>query len=156
MPILILEERAVNAVIDFLKERLPIYLARIQTENPGILLPMFSAIDDEYIDPSEVRRYPCACVFVDESKDKTKDRAMDENTCSLRVMSLYDGAKGTKKTYRYNAAIREAVQEDRSLGGRGCRAVVVERIYYTPINKGNQEVRVAESYLEVTMEVQRR
>lgn len=135
---------------------MPAYLAQIELENPGVLLPMFTVIDDEYIDPSDIRRYPAACVFVDESKDVVKDRAMDENTCSLRVMSLYDGSKATKKTYRYNAAIREAIQADRSLGGRGCRAKVVERVYYTPINRGNQEIRVAESYLEVTMEVQRR
>jgi len=156
MAIEILEENAVRAVVDFMTIRLPIYLAQIQIEHPDVELPMFARIDDEYLDPSDVFKFPFACVFVDDSKDETKDRALDHNVCRVRMMSLYDGKKATKKTYRYNAAIREAIQADRTLGGKGCRAKVLERIYYTPIMKGNQEVRVAETYLEVQMEVQRR
>ncbi len=158
MAIEILEERAVNAVVDFLRANLPLFLAQIETERPGLDLPMFKKIDDEYIDPHSVMNdeMPFACVFVDDSKDETKDRALDMNTCRVRVMSLYKGKQATKKTYRYNAAIREAIQANRSLGAPRCRATVLQRIYYTPIMRGGIEVRVAETYLEVKMEVERR
>lgn len=158
MPIEVLEERAVSAIVNYLKETLPDMLARLEAERPDIDLPMFKKIEDEYIDPNSVMNdeLPFACVFVDDSEDETKDRALDMNTCSVRIMSLYKGRLASKKTYRYNAAIREVIQGNRAIGAPRCRATVLKRIYYTPIMRGNIEVRVAETYLEVKMEVERR
>lgn len=158
MPIEVLEERAVSAIVNYLKETLPDMLARLEAERPDIDLPMFKKIEDEYIDPNSVMNdeLPFACVFVDDSEDETKDRALDMNTCSVRIMSLYKGRLASKKTYRYNAAIREVIQGNRAIGAPRCRATVLKRMYYTPIMRGNIEVRVAETYLEVKMEVERR
>jgi len=158
MPIEVLEERAVSAIVKYLKDTLPDMLARLEAERPDIDLPMFKKIEDEYIDPNSVMNdeLPFACVFVDDSEDETKDRALDMNTCSVRIMSLYKGRLASKKTYRYNAAIREVIQGNRSIGAPRCRATVLKRMYYTPIMRGNIEVRVAETYLEVKMEVERR
>jgi hypothetical protein len=158
MPIEVLEERAVSAIVNYLKETLPDMLARLEAERPDMDLPMFKKIEDEYIDPNSVMNdeLPFACVFVDDSEDETKDRALDMNTCSVRIMSLYKGRLASKKTYRYNAAIREVIQGNRAIGAPRCRATVLKRMYYTPIMRGNIEVRVAETYLEVKMEVERR
>jgi hypothetical protein len=152
----ILEEEAIKVLRTYFEATLPAKLAEIEAQYPDVLLPMYFKIDEEYMDPNDAYRFPYASIFVDKSKDETKDRALDQNECTIRVLSMFTGKNSTKQCYRYNAAIREVIQANRTLNECNYRAKVLERIYYNPIMKGNQEVRVAETYLEVTMEVQRR
>ena len=154
----ITEELAINALKAHLLKTLPGVLEEIEAEQQTtkLQLPMFKHMVDEYVDPDDIFDFPFAAIFVSESEDDVKDRALDKNSCNVRLMSVLVGKKTTLKAYRYHNAIREAIQRDRTLGKMGCRARVLSRKYYTPVFKGDEEIRVAESYIEITMEVQRR
>jgi hypothetical protein len=154
---IILEEEAIKRLTNYLTDALPPFLQEIIDEqNDGLDLPMFAKIADDYLDPSDMFKFPVMVIFATTSDDEVKDRALDENVCVLRVMTGVVGKRSSKKSYRYHNAIREAIQRNRGLGTMGCRARVVSRRYYSAVSKGDEEIRVAESYIEITMEVQRR
>jgi len=156
--VLLVEENALLALSTYLMAKLPDYLQAVETVQltTKLDLPMFQKIEIEYVDPEDIFTFPFAMAFVADSEDDVQDRALDKNTCIVRLMTAIVGKRSTLKSYRYHSAIREAIQNDRTLGRRGCRARVMRRVYYSPVSKGDQEVRVAESYIEITMEVQRR
>jgi hypothetical protein len=148
------EENAVNAVIDYVRERLQTALDEVNLgKELSEYITMPKAIYDDAMEPAEVPMVPSMCVWVDKSDDVIKDRALRLNVAKLRVMFIWTGK--SKLGYRYCGAFTSITIRDPTYGQRVGRANVVEREYYQPVYRGQTAVRAAEVVIEIQQEVQR-
>lgn len=152
---IVIDEQSVDAVVQTIQKRFAQYLDEANAElKPREHLAMFHDVFDDYVEPSEMRKLPAASVFVSESEDYAKDRAMDQNVAEVRILIGWIGP--SKIGYRYTAALTSMVLREKTLMNMIGRARVKARKFYTPISVGNQEIRGAEVFLEIEQEVMRR
>lgn len=152
---IVIDEQSVDAVVQTIQKRFKQYLDETNDElHPREKLAMFHDVSDDYVDPAEMRKLPSACVFVSESEDYAKDRAMDQNVAEVRILIGWVGP--SKIGYRYTAALTSMVLREKTLMNMIGRARVKARKFYTPVSVGNQEIRGAEVFLEIEQEVMRR
>lgn len=151
---LVIEEQVIDATVAYIQEQLPAALDELnESLDPRQRVTMFHKIYDDIMEPSTMGKLPAASVWIDQSEDEIKDRALTLNTCSVRVLFAWYGHG--KIGYRFGAALTSIFLRDPTFTRRIGRARVTERKYYTPVADGELEIRVAEIDLEIKQEVQR-
>lgn len=153
---LIIEEAIIDAVILCITNDLPVELVAINLDlglDVNHELKTFRRIFDDEISPLIMDPYPSACVWVDDSDDDIKDRAVTLNVSSIKVLCAWIGHG--RVGYRYGAALTSMFLKNPTLNGKVGRCRVVQRKYFSPVVEGDTEVRVAMLDLEVHQEVRR-
>lgn len=155
----VVEENIVNAIVSFLTENYNSVIDEINDllDPSGTnQLKRISHFENDYVDPSYEEYFPSCCVWIDETEDQVKSRAVDLNVSTVRILIADQGPGSLVRMYRYQAALLWLTQHDRTFDGAVGRLRVQKRVYYTPISTGDEEVRVSETFLQTLEEVERR
>lgn len=148
------EYTVIKTIEDTIKESLPPILKEVEAQT-GLSAPMYKAVYGKYIDPLDILNVPAMSIIVDKSTDKVISRAIQTTTMKLILMSVVGGQQQYDQSILYNAAIAHLFGLDPTLQCSVLRGKVTGREYFPPFSKGNTEIRVSQSHVEIVIESNR-
>jgi hypothetical protein len=151
---LIIDEGILDAALAYFAERLPEEITNTNLGlDPHLQIEYPRYIYDDMVDPEMMTGFPAMAMWVEESEDAQRDRAMREATANLRVLYVFQGPM--RQGYKFAAALTSITLRDYTYGCRIGRATVTERKYYSASNPEADELRAAEVVIEIKQEVKR-
>ncbi len=150
----VIDEDVILTIVDRIVTDSADIIAQIESERTPIGTLPYLAVTSEFVEPEVVEDTPVCSVTFLPTVDAARDRALDQSKVTVIITSFYRGT--FLMGYRYNAAICALVYKDRRFGCKFGNCTVKSREYYKPILRGDEELKICSTTLEITQEVVRR